>query len=123
MEENITAGDFLRRIREEKKELQIEVGKRFKKRQQYTAKLENGYTHGSSKNIDEIVNAYKLTGAEEERLRSLMPSNTKETKQKQGKRLETDLFYQLVMLSKDARDRIIKATAAYNSVDENNGDK
>ncbi len=114
----LTAGKFLRKARKSKGENLSILCLRMSMSQQHLSLLENDKVFFAPI-MERILDGYKLTEEEAEQFKTIVSFQERVSP---DTRKEMDFFYEFMQLPKEVRQRIVKASMAYDSVIEN-GDK
>lgn len=126
MEEKLTAGQFLRKIREVKGEKQKEVSMRGNYCGAYISQIETGAKEISFKNIDRIMGVYQLT--EDQRKQLLFITGILEEEIMMIRKIDSisnsemsdlDLFYHLMKRPKKSRDYIVEMAKQWDLQNDN----
>lgn len=115
---NIVVGRFLRAAREARGESQTAVFHRLgcKRGGNYISRIETGGVRVSSANLQMLAKAYGLTELEQDELVKIAGSaDCDVARDRAQRRAEIEILYQLTLLPKDARERVIRAAQAYSS--------
>ncbi len=102
MEEKLTPGEFLRRVRKSNRESQSQVSHRMGLSYDAVSALENGKTKISSKNIEEITGAYKLKTREIKKLKKVAREGVQSVTE------EDCLFERIMLLPKSVLRHLVK---------------
>ncbi len=110
--ERSPVGKFLRGVRDKKREIQQEVAERMGVTKSQISHLETSTRNVSNINLEKVTKGYQLNNSEEEQLKDLIGLKSNFNKL-QG----IDVFYQLLQLPLEVRQRIAKAVIAYDSLE------
>ena len=112
MQNLMTLGDFLKKIRETKKIKQSDVSRSMGVNPSVACRYEGNLTRPSLERIPNLIAAYKLTKQEEFQFIEIL--NLRELRSEKAPR-ELQILSQLLMLPQSVRQRVIQAAIAYDS--------
>ena len=114
--EKMTFGEFLRQARQRSGKTQKEIAKELRLTGTTVSRWETNNYNVPHARIHEVALSYGMTDEEEHELVELR--NNLKTVYQSPPKSEYRIFYDLIMLPKETRERIIKAVRAYKSASE-----